>query len=136
MVSGTSGHHPGHCRIAVCARSRQWDEWLLRVPCHWHKAAGEGYPPPREIGRHQPLGCPLDQAPATSEEIPLLIAMGAANDAQGPLRVPHQPAEGEQEAGGKGDDSGAPVVAVHGAHGAPTGWQIATGARPPRGASS
>ena len=81
---------------------------------------GRGIPLPREKGRHQPLGCPLNQAPAAAEKIPQLVAMGAANDPHGPLRVTHQPAAGEREAGGKGEDAGAPVVAVHGANGAPT----------------
>ena len=53
--------------------------------------------------------------------------MGAANDPHGPLRVPHQPAKGEREAGGKGEDGGATGVAVHGANRAPTVWQIANG---------
>ena len=47
MVSGTSGHHPGNCRIAVRARLRRWDEWLLGAPRPWHESAGEGYPPSR-----------------------------------------------------------------------------------------
>ena len=127
MVPGTSGHHPGHRRIAVRARPRQWDVRLLGAPCQWREAAGEGYAPPREIGRHQPLGRPLDQGPAAVEEIPPFAAMGAADDPHGPLRIPHQPAEGEREAGGEGDDGGAVVVAVHGADGAPTVWQIANG---------
>ena len=127
MVSGTLGRHPGHCRIAVRARLRRWDEWFLGVPRHWHESAGKGYPPPREIGRHQPPGCPLDQAPASVEEIPPLDDMGAANQPHDPLRVPHQPAEGEREADGKGEDGGAPVVAVYGADGAPTVRQIANG---------
>ena len=37
----------------------------------------------------------------------------------------HQPAEAEREADGKGEDSGAPVVAVHGADRSPTVRQIA-----------
>ena len=44
-----------------------------------------------------------------------------------PFRVPHQPAEGDREAGGEGDDDGAVVVVVHGGDGAPTVWQIANG---------
>ena len=126
-MSGTSGHQPGHRRIAVCPRPLRWDERLLGAPRHWHGAAGEGYPPPREIGRHQPLGRPLDQAPAAVEEIPPFFAMGAANDPHGPLRVPHQAAEGQRKVVGEGDDGGAPVVAVHGADWAPTVWQIANG---------
>ena len=78
MVSGTSGHHPGHCRIAVRAWLRRWDELLLGAPRHWHRSAGEGYPPPREIGRYQPLGCPVNQAPAAAEKIPPLVAMGVS----------------------------------------------------------
>ena len=66
VVSGTCSRHPGHCRIAVRARLRRWDEWLLGAPRHWHESAGEGYPPPGDIGRHQSLGCPLDQAPAAA----------------------------------------------------------------------
>ena len=125
MVLGTSGRHPCHCRIAVHARLRRWDEWLLGALRHWHDSAGEGYPPPQEIGRHQPLGCPLDQAPAAAEQIPRLPAMGAANDPHVPLRVHHQPAEGEREADGKGEDDGTPVGAVHAADGAPTVRRIA-----------
>ena len=53
--------------------------------------------------------------------------MGAASDPHGPLCVPYQPAEGEREAGGKGEDGGAPVFEVHGANGAPTVRQIADG---------
>ena len=90
MVPGTSGHHPGHCRIAVRARLWRWDEWLLGAPRHWLESAGEGYPLPREIGRHQPLGFPLDQPPAAVEEIPGLVAMVAANDPNGPLCPPHR----------------------------------------------
>ena len=84
MVSGTSGHHPCHCRIALRARPRRWDEWLLGALRHWHEAAREEYPPRREIGRHQSLGCLLDQAPAAVEEIPPIAAMGAVNDPHGP----------------------------------------------------
>ena len=126
-MSGASGHHPGHRRIAVRARPRRWDERLLGAPRDWHEAAGEGYPPPCEISRHQPLGRPLDQASAAVGEIPPFVAMGVADDPHGPLRVPHHPAEGEREAGGEGDDSGAPVVAVQWADGAPTVWQTANG---------
>ena len=53
--------------------------------------------------------------------------MGAASDPNGPFRVPRQPAEGEGEAGGKGEDGSAPLFKVHGAHGAPTVRQIADG---------
>ena len=53
--------------------------------------------------------------------------MGAANNPHGPPRVPKQAAKGDQEAGCKGKDGGAPVVAVHGANGSPTVWQIANG---------
>ena len=77
VVSGTSGHPPGHCHIAVRAWPRRWDEWLLGAPRHWHEAAVEGYPPLREIGRHQPLGGPLDQVPTAVEEITPLVAMCA-----------------------------------------------------------
>ena len=111
-MPGTSCHHRGNRHIAVRARQRQW-----------HEAAGEEHPPPREIGRHQPLGRP----PAAMEEIPQFVAMGAADDPHGPLRVPHQPAEGEREAGGEGEDGDAPVVALHGADWAPTLWQISNG---------
>ena len=45
MVSGTPGRHPGHCRIAVRARLRPWDEWLVGALCHWHESPREGYPP-------------------------------------------------------------------------------------------
>ena len=124
-MSGTSGHHPGHCCIAVRARPRRWDKWLLGAPRNWNEAAWEGHLPPREIGRNQPLACPLDQAPAAVERIPQLVAMGAANDPNGPLSVPHQPAEGEREAVGKGEDDDPPVVADHGADEAPTVRQIA-----------
>ena len=127
MVQGTSCHYPGHRRIAVRARPRRRDVRLLGAPCQRRNAAGEGYAPPREIGRHQPLGCPLDQGPAAVEEIPQFAAMGAADDPHGPLRVPHQPAEGEREAGGEGDDGDVVVVEVHGADGAPTVWLIAHG---------
>ena len=69
MVPSTSGHHPGHRRIAVRARPRRGDMRLLGVPCQWRQAAGVGYAPPREISRHQPLGRPLDQGPAVVKEI-------------------------------------------------------------------
>ena len=77
-MPGTSGHHPGHRRIAIRARPRRWDVRLLGAPCQWCEAAGEGYAPPREIGRHQPLGCPLGQGPAAVEQIPPFAAMGAS----------------------------------------------------------
>ena len=51
--------------------------------------------------------------------------MGDASDPHGPFCVPQEPAEGEREASGKVEDSGAPVFVVHGAHGAPTVRQIA-----------
>ena len=127
MVPGTSGHHPGHRRMAVCTRPRRWDVRLLGAPCQWCEAAGEGYAPPGEIGRHQPLRRCLGQGPAAVEEIPPFAAMGASDDPHCPLRVPHQPAEGEREAGGEGDDGGAVVVEVHGVDRAPTVWQIAYG---------
>ena len=114
MVPGTSSHHPGHRCIAVRARARRWDVWLLGAPCQWREAAGEGYAPPREIGHHQPPGRPLGQGPAAVEEIPPFATMGASDSPHGPLRIPHQPAEGEREAGGEGDDGGAVVVEVHG----------------------
>ena len=127
MVPGISGHHPCHCRIAIRARPRRWDVRLLGAPCQWLEAALEGYAPPCEIGRHQPLGRPLGHGPAAVEEIPPFAAMGAADDSHRPFRVPHQSAEGEREAGGEGDDSGAVVVEVDGGDGGPTVWQIANG---------
>ena len=51
---------------------------------------------PLQIGRHQPLGCPLRSCPRCGEKIPQLITMGAANNPHGPLRVPDQPAKGER----------------------------------------
>ena len=127
MVPGISRHHPGCCRIAVRAWSRRWDVRLFGAPCQWCEAAGEGYAPPCEIGRHRPLGRPLGQDPAAVEDIPPFAAMGAADDSHSPFRVPDQPAEGKREAGGEGDDGGAVVVEVHGGDGAPTVWQIANG---------
>ena len=127
VVPGTSGHHPGHRRIAVRARLRRCDVRLLGALRQWHEAAGEGHPPPREIGGHQPLGRPLAQGPAAVEEVPPFVAMGAAHDPHGPFHVPHQPAGGEPEASGVGDHGGAPVLEVHGADGAPTVWEIAQG---------
>ena len=127
MVPGTFGHHPGHCRIALRAWPRRWDVRLLSTPCQWCEAAGEGYAPSCEIGRHQPLGRPLGFGPATVEEIPPFAAMGAAEDSHRPFRVPHQPVEGERKVGGEGDDGGAVVVEVHGGDGAPTVLQIANG---------
>ena len=126
-MSGISSHHPNHCRIAVRARPREWDVRLLGAPCQWLEAAGEGYAPPCEISRHQPLVCCRGHGPAGVEEIPPFADMGAAEDYHGPFRVPHQPAEGEREAGGEGDDGGAVVIEVHGGDGAPTVWQIARG---------
>ena len=64
--------NPGHRRIAVRARTRQWDKRLLGAPRHWHGAAGERYPPPREVGRHQPLGRPLNQGLAAVKGFSLL----------------------------------------------------------------
>ena len=127
MVPGTSGHHPGHCRIAVRARPRPWDVRLFGAPCQWLEAAGEGYAPSCEVGRHPPLGRPRRHGPAAVEEIPLFAAMGGADDSHCPFRVPHQPAKGEREASGEGDNRGAVVVEVHGCDGAPTVWQIAKG---------
>ena len=91
------------------------------------EAAWRGDAPPREVGRHQPLCRPLGQGSAAVEEIPPLGAMGAAGDAHRPFRIPHEPAEGDREAGGEGDDDGAVVVEVHGGDIAPTIWQIANG---------
>ena len=127
MVPGISGHCPGHCRIAVRARPLRWDVRLLGALCQWCEAAGEGYAPPCEIGRHQHLGRPVDQGPAAVEEIPPFAAMVAADDRHRPFRVPHQPAEGEREAGCEADDGGAVVVEVNGGDGAPPVWQIAKG---------
>ena len=42
------------------------------------------------------------------------------HEAHRPFCVPHQPAEGDREAGGEGDDDSAVVVVVHGGDGAPT----------------
>ena len=106
MVPGTPSHQPRRCRIAVRARLRPWDVRLLGALYQWPEAAGEGYVPPREIGRHQPLGRALSQGPAAVEEISTFAAMGAADDPHGPLRIPHQPAEGAREAGGEGDNGG------------------------------
>ena len=86
-----------------------------------------GDAPLREVGRHQPLGRPWGHGPAAVEEFPPLATMGAAGDAHRPFHVPHQPAEGDREAAGEGDDHGAVVVVVHGGDGAPTVWQIANG---------
>ena len=58
------------------------------------------------------------------EEIPPRT-MGGLDDPHGLLRVPHQPAEGDWEAGCEGDDCGAVVVEVHGGDGASNVWQIA-----------
>ena len=55
-------------------------------------------------------------APLAPEEIPTFAAMNAAGDFHRPFGVPGQPAEGEREAGGEGDDSGAVAVEVHGGH--------------------
>ena len=86
-MAGNSGHHPGHCRIAVRARPRRWDVRLLGAPCQWFEAAGEGYAPPCEIGRHQPLGRPLGHGPAAVQEILHFAALGAADDS-------HRPSQG------------------------------------------
>ena len=91
------------------------------------EAAGEEYAPQCEIGCHQPLGRALGHGPAAAEKLPPFVAMGAEDDSHHELRVPHQPAEGEREAGGEADDSGAVVVEVHGGDGAQTVWQIANG---------
>ena len=98
---------------------------LLDAPCRWCEAVR--YTPQCEIGRHQPLGRPLGQGPAAMEEIPPFAAMGASDDPYRTFRVPYQPAEGEREAGGEGDDGDAVVVDVHGGDGAPTVWQIVNG---------
>ena len=125
MVPGTSGHYPGHCSIAVRARLRRRDMRLLGTLCQWLEAAWERNDPPCEIGRHQSLGRPRGHGPAALEEFPPFAAMGAADDSHRPFRVPHQPAEGEREAGSEGDKGGAVVVEVHGGDGAPTVRQIA-----------
>ena len=126
-MPGTSGHHPGHCRIAVLARLRPRDVPLLGTLCQWLGAAWEGDAPPRDLGCHQPLGRPWGHGPAAVKEFPPLAAMGAAGDAHRPFRVPHQPAEVDREAGGEGDDDGAVVVVVHGGDGARAVWQVANG---------
>ena len=127
MEPGTSGNHPGHCRIAVRARLRRRDVRLLGTLCQWPEAAWEGYAPPCEIGRYQPLGWPRGHGPAAVEEFPPFAAMGAADDSHCPFRVPHQLAEGKREEVGEADDGGAVVFEVHGADGAPTVCQIANG---------
>ena len=53
--------------------------------------------------------------------------MGAAADAHRPFRVPHQPAEGDREAVGEGDDDVAVVFLVRAADVAPTVGQVANG---------
>ena len=126
-MPGTSGHHPGHCRIAVRARLRRRDVRLLGAPCQWLKAAGEGGAPPFEVGRHQPPGRPWGHGSVVVEEIPPFAAMGDPDDPHRPFRIPHQPGEGKREAAGEGDDAGAVVVEVHGGDGAPTVWQIGHG---------
>ena len=136
MVPGGSGHHSGLCCIAVRARPRRWDVRLLGAPCQWCEAAGEGYPPPCVIGHCQPLGRPLGHGPAAVEEIHPFAAIGAADNSHGPLCLPHQPAEGEREAGGEGEDVGSVVVEVHGGDGPPLSGRFPTGGRLPRGASS
>ena len=98
---------------------------LLGAPCQWCED-GEGYAPPYEKGRYQPLRRPLGHGPAAVEEIPPFAAMGAADNSHRPFRVPNHHAEGEREAAGEGDDGGAVVVEVQGGDGAPTVWQIAT----------
>ena len=125
MVSGTPGCHSCHWCIAVCARLRQCDRWLAAATRHWHESVGEGYPPPREIGRNQPFGCPFGHVPAAAEKLPPLVATCAASDPHGLFRVPHRPADGESEAGGKVGDGGEPAFEVHGANGAPSVRQIA-----------
>ena len=127
MVPGASGHHPGHCRIAVLAWLRRSDVRLLGTLCQWLEAAWVGYAPPCEMGRHQTLGRPRGHGPTAVEEIPPFAAMGATDDSHRPFRVPYQPAGGEREVSGEGDDVGAVVVEVHGGDGAPTVWQIANG---------
>ena len=79
------------------------------------EAAWRGYAPPREVGRHQPLGPPTRRH-GRRGRCP-----------SRPFRVPHQPAEGDQEAGGEGDDDVAVVVLVSGADIAPTARQVANG---------
>ena len=89
------------------------------------EAAWGGDTPPRVVGRHQPLSRPRGHGPAAVEEIPPLGAMETAGDAHRPFRVPHQPAKGDREAGGEGDDDVAVVVVVRGADVAATVWQVA-----------
>ena len=127
MVPGTSRRHPGNCRTAVRARPRTWDVRQLGAPCQWCEALGEGYAPPCEIGRHQPICRPLGQGPAAVEDIPPFAAIGSADDPHRPFRVPHQQAEGEQEAGGEADDGGAVVVDVHGGDGPQLSGRLPTG---------
>ena len=104
----------GRCRCwARCASGRS-----LR---------GGGDAPPCDVGRHQPLSRPRGHGPTAVKEFPPLAAMGAAGDAHRPFHIPHQPAEGDREARGEGDDDGAVVVVVHGAEWAPTVWQVANG---------
>ena len=91
------------------------------------EAAWRGYAPPREVGRHQPLDRPRGHGSAAVEEIPPLGAMGTAGDAHRPFRVPHQPAEGDREAGGEGDSDVAVVIVVRGAEVAPAAGQVAHG---------
>ena len=125
MVPGTSGHHPGHCRIAERAGLQRWDVRSFGAPYQWFEAAKEGYARPCEIRCHQSLGRPLGHGPAAVKKLTPFKTMGASEDAPRPFCIPHQPAEGEREAGGEGDDGGAVVVEVHGGDGAPTVWQIA-----------
>ena len=125
MQPGTSGHHPGHCRIVVRARLQQRDVRLLGTLYQWPEALWEGDGLPLEVGRHQPLSRPRGHGPAAVEELPPLAAKGAPGDARRPFRVPHQPAEADRKAGGEGDDDGAVVVVLGGGDGAPTVWQIA-----------
>ena len=100
---------------------------LQGAPYQRFEAAWRGDAPPSEVGRHQPLGRPRGHGPAAVEEVPPLSAMGAAGDAHCPFRVPQQPAEGDREAGGEGDDDVAVVVFVCGADVAPTVGQVANG---------
>ena len=73
MVSGGSGHHPGRHRIAVRARPRRWDERLLGAPRHWYEAAGEGYPPPREIAAISISDAPSTRPPLRLQRSPHLL---------------------------------------------------------------
>ena len=48
----------------------RWDVRLLGAPCQWCEAAEEGYAPPCEIGRHQPLCRPSVRAPLRWKKSP------------------------------------------------------------------